>query len=98
MMDPLVSVEARVGALEDALRRTRRTAVVLASAVAILVLSAMMPRERSSVEVEKLVLTDSVGEPSVVLTAGPESSLVIETPSGEEVLRIGGPSMRWIGR
>ncbi len=44
------------------------------------------------VTTERLVLTN--GPDGVVLFAGPESSLVIETPAGEEVLRIGGRGIR----
>ena len=90
-------LESRIDRLEQTVRRSRTLSAVLGSIVAILVLSAMLPQERDELKGNRLVLTDGEGEPSVVLVAGPQSSLLIETPEGREVLRLGGPAVRRIG-
>ena len=50
----------------------------------------------NQVNAGRLVLTDAAGAPAVVIVAGPESSVVIQTPTGQEVLRLGGPPGRHI--
>ena len=97
MSDTPSELELRVHDLERSLRGSRRFVALLGSVVTILVLSAMLPQERDELQGPRLVLTDAAGAPAVVLLAGPESSLLIETPAGQEVLRLGGPPMRRIG-
>ena len=98
MIHTTPELESRIDQLERTVRRSRTLSALLGSVIAILVLSAMLPQERDELKGNRLVLTDSEGEPSVVLVAGPESSLLIETPGGQEVLRLGGPAIRRIGR
>lgn len=57
---------------------------------------AAAPQVANQVNAGRLVLTDAAGAPAVVIVAGPESSVVIQTPTGEEVLRLGGPPGRHI--
>lgn len=57
---------------------------------------ATAPQVANQVNAGRLVLTDAAGAPAVVIVAGPESSVVIQTPTGEEVLRLGGPPGRHI--
>jgi hypothetical protein len=90
-------LESRIDRLEHTVRRSRTLSAILGSVVAILVLGAMLPQETDELKGTRLVLTDADGEPSVVLLAGPESSLLVETPEGREVLRLGGPAVRRIG-
>jgi hypothetical protein len=44
----------------------------------------------------RLILTDAAGAPAVVILAGPDASVVIQTPAGDEVLRLGGHPARRI--
>ncbi len=97
MSDTPSELQLRVHDLERSLRGSRRFVALLGSVVTILVLSAMLPQERDELRGPRLVLTDTAGAPAVVLLAGPGSSLLIETPAGQEVLRLGGPPMRRIG-
>ena len=98
MSATLSELESRVRHLEGSLRGSRRLVALLGSVLTILAVSAMLPQERKELEAARLVLTDADGAPAVVLLAGPGSSLLIETPSGQEVLRLGGPLMRRIGK
>ncbi len=92
-MDPTCTLESRVGALESSLRRTRRLALLLGVALGGITAAAMVPQASDQVTTQRLLLTGPAS-PGVVLIAGPESSLIIQTPSGEEVLRLGGPAGR----
>jgi hypothetical protein len=92
----LTDLEARVDRLEGALRRSRRVAVALAAALALVVLVAW--RAEDKVETETLVLTGASGLPAAVLRAGPPgdgASLILETPGGRQVMRLGAPSVRF---
>ena len=97
-MDSMTQLEARVRTLETSLRRSRLLAFVLGLAVVLFTGAAQVPEAQEVVTTERLVLTNGSDASSVVLVAGPESSLVIETPAGEEVLRLGGRSLRHIRR
>jgi hypothetical protein len=91
------SLDARVASLESALRRTRLLAFCLASAWLWLAVAGFARQAQEQVVTQRLVLTDSADSAVVVLVAGPESSLVVQTPAGAEVIRLGGPAMRRIG-
>jgi hypothetical protein len=52
---------------------------------------------QEEVATQRLVLTDESGAASIVLAAGPESSLLVLTPSGSVLLRLGGQPARRIG-
>ncbi len=100
-MDPTTQLEARVRLLETSLSRSRLLAFVLGLVVVLIAGAAQVPDAQEAQEVvttERLVLTNGPDSAAaVVLVAGPESSLVIQTPAGEEVLRLGGPAGRRIG-
>jgi hypothetical protein len=100
------SLETRIASLERANRRTRLLASALAAGLLLVATAAFTPRARALLEsvqaqeevaTQRLVLQDAAGEPAIVLLAGPESSLVVVTPDGSEVVRLGGPPARPIG-
>ena len=104
-MDSMTQFEARVRRLERSLRRSRVLTLVLGLAVVLIAGAAIaqgavttdrLPAviAQGAVTTDRLVLTNGSG--GVVLSAGPESSLVIENLAGEEVMRIGGRSIRRI--
>ena len=93
-MDSTTHLEARVRTLETSQRRSRVLAFVLGLAVVLVTGAAMVPQAQEVVTTERLVLINGPDSASVVLVAGPESSLVIETLDGEEVMRLGGPAVR----
>ena len=97
-MDSMTQLEARVRTLETSLHRRRLLAFMLGLAVAFIAGATQVPDVQDVVTTERLVLTNGPDNSSVVLVAGPESSLVIETLAGEEVLRLGGPAARQIKR
>jgi hypothetical protein len=100
-MDPMTQLEARVRTLETSLSRSRLLAFMLGLLVVLIVGAAQVPEAQEAQEVvttERLVLTNGPDSTSVVLVAGQESSLVIETPAGVEVMRIGGSAVREIRR
>lgn len=94
--DVLAPLEARVTSLETALRRSRALAAGLATALALVVLAAFSPQAQEDVTARRLVLTDAMDSAALVLVAGPEASLVLQSPTGEEVFRIGGNPARRI--
>jgi hypothetical protein len=96
-MDSTSSLEGRVVALETALRRTRLLAVVLGLSALMIVVPAFVPQAQDVVTTRRLVLTNATDSAAVVLLAGPGASVIIQTPSGEEVLRLGGPAARRVG-
>ena len=93
-MDSTTQLEARVRILETSLRRSRLLALMLGLTVMLITGAAMVPQAQDEVTTERLVLTNGPDSSSVVLVAGTESSLVIETPTGEELLRLGGSPLR----
>ncbi len=95
-MDSMTQLEARVRRLETSLRRSRLLAFMLGLAVVLITGAAQVSEEQEVVTTERLVLTNGPDSSAVVLVAGPESSLVIETLAGVEVLRLGGPAGRRI--
>jgi len=97
LFDAYSSLEARVRSLETSLRRTRVLAVALALCFMLAGLTAFAPQSQEEVSTQRLVLTDSVGLAAVALVAGPQASLVIQSPVGDEVLRIGGSPARRLG-
>ena len=86
----LVNLSGRLAVVETSLRRTRLalvTAVLLVGALA----SAAW-RSPAAVEAERLLLTDDVGTPVIVLRGvlgTPTPSLILETPGGVQVLALG---------
>jgi hypothetical protein len=96
-MDSTSSLEGRVVALETSLRRTRLLAVVLGLSVLMILVPAFVPQAQDVVTTRRLVLTDATDSAAVVLLAGPEASVIIQTPSGDEVLRLGGAAARRVG-
>ena len=112
-MDSMTQLEARVRTLETSVRRSRLLAFLLGLAVVLITAVLYFDLDEGGdpdapfgetgvaigqevVTTERLVLAD--GLDAVVLVPGPESSLVIETPAGEEVLRLGGSPVRQIKR
>jgi len=95
--DALSELEARVASLETSLRRTRRVTITLALSLLLAVVSAFTPQAQEELSTQRLVLTDAQDAPVLALTAGPESSLVLRSPTGEELLRLGGSPARRIG-
>ena len=106
-MDSMATLEARVHRLESSLRRSHRVALLLGLALTLITAAAMVPQAtdrvtgqllsqaQEQVTTRRIVLTNGAADPSgVVLVAGPQSSLVIQKPDGEEVLRLGGPAGR----
>ena len=102
-MDSMTQLEARVRRLETSLRRSRVLTLVLGLAVVLIAGAAIAQRAvttdglpaavtQGAVTTNRLVLRNGSG--GVVLSAGPESSLVIENRAGDEVMRIGGRSIR----
>jgi hypothetical protein len=99
-MDPSIAfqrLETRIGSLETSLRRTRILAVALALSFVFAGLTAFAPQSQEEVSTQRLVLTDSAGLAAIALVAGPQSSLIIQSPVGDEVMRIGGSPARRIG-
>ena len=101
-MDAQTSLEARVDSLERSLRRSRRAVAALGLAVLIAVASAFAqatPTEQAQEQVatQRLALTDEMGGALVVRRGGTDGSLVVATPDGREVVRLGGPAARRIG-
>ena len=98
-MDSMTQLETRVRRLETSLHRSRLLAFMLGLVVVLIAGAAQVPDAQEAQEVvttERLVLTNEPDSAAVVLVAGPQSSLVIQTPAGEEVLRLGGPAARRI--
>jgi hypothetical protein len=85
-------LESRIRSLEASRDHCRTAAWGLGLIVAIMSAMAMMPSPPQELAAERIVLTQDSA--SVVLVPGPGSSLVIQTPEGEEVARIGGPAAR----
>jgi hypothetical protein len=86
----LATLSARLSSLEGSLRRTRLalSAVVLL----LMVVAAAAWRAQNTVEAAKVLLTDDVGTPVIVLRGvlgTPIPSLVLETPGGTHVLTLG---------
>jgi len=96
-MDSTSSLESRVVALETSLRRARLLALVLGLSALMILVPAFVPQAQDVVTTRRLVLTDATDSAAVVLLAGPEASVIIQTPSGEEVLRLGGAAARRVG-
>lgn len=93
---PLPSLEARIVTLERTLRRFRLLAAVLALALLTLATAAWRAGT-TEVQASSLVLTDPLGNPVLTLQAeesvhGP--GLVLVSPSGQVVMRLGGPVVR----
>ena len=95
-VDSLPPLESRVASLETSLRRSRLVASTLALALLLVVAAAFVPQAQEEVSTRRLVLTDAQDEPVVALTAGQQGSLVIESPTGEELFRLGGSPARRI--
>lgn len=92
---PPMDVCERLTRLEVSLRRTRLA--LIATLCGLLVIAAAGWRPENTVEAEKLLLTDANGSPVLVLRGIMEATpaLILETPSGAEVLRLG-PSVRFV--
>lgn len=93
------TLEARVQILEATLRRARRIALGLGTLAVLMALVAWRAQDR--LETGTLVLTGLAGQPGVVLRAGPAeegASLVLETPEGTQVMRLGGQAARFAPR
>jgi hypothetical protein len=93
MTDPNSSVamlSARLSSLEGSLRRTRLA--LAATALLLVVTFAVGWRAEKTVEAERVLLTDDVGTPVIVLRGvlgTPLPSLVLETPRGTQLLTLG---------
>lgn len=96
-MESIAALENRVRALETSLRRSRLLALMLGLTMFGVAGAALVPQAQEQVMTRRLVLTSGLTDSSaVVLIAGPQSSLVIQTPAGAEILRLGGPAARRI--
>jgi hypothetical protein len=92
-VDAMSSLEARVHALEKSGNRSRRAAWALGLLLAFLSLTALLPQATPEVRTSRLVLTrPNLGY--IVLLAGPDSSLVIASSNGTELVRLGGRAVR----
>ena len=93
-MDSFAHLESRINSLERSLRRSR---MVLAASLllAFLFVGLGMTRQaQEEVRAARLVLTTPMDSIGVVLQAGPQSSLLVLTSEGEQVVRLGGPPIR----
>jgi hypothetical protein len=90
------SLEKRVELLESSLRRTRRLALGLTVLLTVFI-SAAFVMDDDEVRTRKLVLMESEYLQGVTLVAGPHSSLVIQAPTGTEIMRLGGDAARPVG-
>lgn len=95
-VDSLPRLESRVASLETSLRHSRLVASSLALALLLVVAAAFVPQAQEEVSTRRLVLTDAQDQPLVALTAGQQGALVIESPTGEELFRLGGSPARRI--
>jgi hypothetical protein len=95
-LDTLLRLEARVASLETSLSRTRLLASSLGVALALIFAAGFTPQAQEEVSTQRLVLTTEEGTPALTLRAGPRSSLVIQSPTGEEMFRLGGSPARRI--
>ena len=95
-MDTQPSIEMRIESLETSLNRTRRFSLFLALLLVLFVTSAFGGR-KDELRTSKLILMETEFSPGVILVAGPHSSLVIQTPGGSEILRLGGDPVRLVG-
>lgn len=92
----LARLSDRIAAAEASLRRTRLALAATLLCVGVLALSAGWSSK--TVEAEKVLFTDDVGTPVIVLRGVPGTptpGLVLETPGGVEVLTLG-PAMRQV--
>jgi len=90
-----LSIEQRVEILEASLSRTRRLALSLAILL-ILFASAAFIKQEDEIRTSKLVLMETEQVEGIALVAGPESSLILQTPAGGEIMRLGGDPLRII--
>ena len=101
-MQPQTRIEERVRRLERALSRSRLLALALGLSALLLLSTGWSPWPQEAptgeIRTQRLVLTNELDVEGVVLVAGPQSSLVIRTPGGEEILRLGGSPARPIRR
>ena len=95
-MNTPLSIEQRVEILEASLSRTRRLAISLAILL-LMFASAAFVRQEDEIRTSKLVLMESEQVEGIALVAGPESSLILQTPAGGEIMRLGGDPLRIIG-
>ena len=94
--DSLPLLEARVASLETSLRRSRLVARSLSLMFILAVATAFTVQTPEELSTRRLVLTDAQDAPVVALVAGPQGGLVIESPTGEELFRLGGSPARRI--
>jgi hypothetical protein len=94
-MDSQASVKRRIEQLEASLRRMRRVIAALVLVLAVGAATAFVAAE-DEVKTPKLTLMNG-SVAGVSLVAGSESSLVIQDPTGAEIMRIGGHPLRLIG-
>ena len=97
--DGEASLESRVLRLEGSLRRAR---LALAGLCAVLVLLALVAwRRDDDVRTQRLVLTNDLDAAVMVLRGVSSASgpgLVLETPSGQRILLLGGDAVRPVRR
>lgn len=95
-MNTQLSIEQRFEILDASLSRTRRLALSLVILL-MMFASAAFIRQEDEIRTSKLVLMESEQVEGITLVAGPESSLILQTPAGEEIMRLGGDPLRIIG-
>lgn len=102
-MDVVSRLEDRIRSLEASRGRNRLAASVfgfgllLVSAVAMVPQTAQEAQEAQTVQeltAHRIMLSGETDQTSIVLRAGPQSSLLIQTADGQEIARIGGPAGR----
>jgi len=101
-MDTPNAFEGRIASLERSLRRARLTALFLGIGAVVVAAAALTPDAQEvpipeQVVTQKLALTNELGAEQVVLMAGTDGSLVVLTPAGQEIMRLGGDPARRIG-
>lgn len=96
-MNDVWGLERRMARVERSLRRSRVAGATLAIALVLTSIVAMAPQqEPQELTLARLLLANVEDTSMVMLVAGPESSLVIQKPNGEEIARIGGPAARLV--
>jgi hypothetical protein len=88
--------------LERSLRRSRWLTAALGLGCLVVAAAAFAPQAQEAqtpeqLTTQRLVLTNAQSVPAVVLVAGPDASLIVQTPEGAEVIRLGGPAARRVG-
>lgn len=103
-MDAITRLEARIRSLETSRGRNRLAAWAFGLGLMLVTAAAMVPQTAQEAQeaqtaqeltARRITMTNETDQTSIVLLAGPQSSLVIQTVDGQEIARIGGPAGRY---